>query len=183
VSKTGTSSCRVARVRNKRASSQELNRDSDSTRAFRIDGLPFPPILRNVFKARVLRQSKCRSPHAPSSYTRKAIGAVSNHCPTVRNRLRLHPKFGDNTCFIAQDIASAVHLNHSCAHDTLTEIFIGVQMKTCFTLSSCDACRGSERIIRLMRTIGQTITPSAFNASSRIGNWESNSSGTPSLVL
>src|SRR6266568_5796454 len=87
--------------------------------------MPFPPILRNVFKMGILRQGKSRSLDSLSRHTWEAVCAVPDHGQVVRNRLRLHPELGHYTGLIAQDVAPAVQLNDSCAHDTLTEILVG----------------------------------------------------------
>jgi len=54
----------------------------------------------------------------------QTISAIADYSQIVRNRLRLHPKFGHNAGFIAQCVAPAVQLNDSRAHNTLTEIFV-----------------------------------------------------------
>ncbi len=92
-----------------------------------------------------------RSFRAPSRQSREAICTVADHGHVVWNRLRPHPKFGDNAGFIAQGIAPAIELNDSCTHNALTEIFVRCTnehlIDTLFL--GCFVGGRSERIIRL----------------------------------
>src|SRR5208283_2406171 len=86
--------------------------------------MPFPPILRNVLKTRVMGQDRSRGFLSPSTHARKAVGTVANHRQVIRDGLRSDAKLSDDAGFIAHDILPAVELHDSRAHNALTEIFV-----------------------------------------------------------
>src|SRR5580704_18941719 len=86
--------------------------------------MPFPPIFGNAFKVKILGQGQSSSLCAPSRQTREAIGRIADDRQEIRNGLRLDSELRHDSVLIAQDFTSPVQLNDSCAHHTLTEIFV-----------------------------------------------------------
>src|SRR5258708_791719 len=84
--------------------------------------MPCLPIFWDILKVRVLGQRHRGSFCSPARYSGKTVGTVANDCQVVRNRLRPDSEFGDHAGFIAYDLAPAVQLDHSRAHDTLAQI-------------------------------------------------------------
>src|SRR3984957_4597522 len=86
--------------------------------------MPILPILRNIFEMRILNQRRGGGLRTPSWQTRKAIGTVTDDGEIVRNRLRGHAEFGQNSGFIADDLLATVELDNSFADHRLAEIFV-----------------------------------------------------------
>src|SRR5947209_77472 len=113
--------------------------------------MPLAPILRDVFEVRISGENQGGGFGPPARDAGKAIGRIANDSEIIWNGLRIDSELSQDTCFVAQHLATTIELHDASANYALTKVFVrrtNNHLSDALIYSGLGG-RGSERIIRL----------------------------------